>query len=224
MKKWVLLEQAPTPDGSVLALYVHDGDYAIRVNGRELMSTRRHASEERLAEVACAPLARRPGVRVLIGGLGMGFTLRAALASLQVDAQVVVAELIPAVIAWNRNAAYGLAADALADPRTRIEVLDVAEVIARSSGGFDAIMLDADNNTTAMNTKGNSSLYTPQGLASMRAALRRGGCVVYWSAGADPLLARRMGKSGFTVEVQQARAHTTSGSGGLHTLLIGRRS
>jgi spermidine synthase len=224
MKKWTLLEQAATPDGSALTLHEHDGDYAIRVNGRELMSTRHHASEERLAEVACAHLkaaSTRTAPRVLIGGLGLGFTLRAALAQLPPNAEVIVAELMPPVVDWNRNPAYGLAAAALADRRTQLEMVDVAVLIARNSGGFDAIMLDADNNTTSMNTAGNRRLYERDGLAVVKAALRPGGCVVYWSADSDPLFAKLLAKSGFVVEVEKTRAHATSG--GLHTLLIGRR-
>jgi spermidine synthase len=221
MKKWDLLEQARAPDGSVVGLYRKDGDYAIRVDGRELMSTRRFASEERLAEVACAHVRSKRGARALIGGLGLGFTLRAALRSLGADAEVVVAELLPPVVAWNRNTAYGLASEAVADTRTRIELGDVGALIERSAGGFDAIMLDADNNTTAMNTEGNRRLYQQDGLARVHAALRPGGCVVYWSADADPRLAKLMGKSGFAVEEQRARAHATGA--GTHALIIGRK-
>jgi spermidine synthase len=221
MKKWERLAQVTTPDGSLLGLFEHDGDLAIRVNGRELMSSRRHASEERLAQVACDPLRSRPGARVLIGGLGLGYTLKAALASLNHDATVVVAELMPVIVEWNRNPDFGLAAAAVADPRTRIEIADVADVIARGIGRYDAIMLDADNHTTAMNTEGNSSLYDPTGLYSIQAALRPGGAVVYWSAGSDPLFAKRMGKCGFDVEVMRVPAHANGG--GMHALIIGRR-
>src|SRR5688500_2472281 len=120
MKKWTLLDQAQTPDGGVIALHEHDGKYTIRVNGADLMSTRQHASEEKIAELACAPLATTRAPRVLIGGLGFGFTLRAALAKLPSDAKVLVAELMQAVIDWNTDPKYQLAADAVADPRVKI--------------------------------------------------------------------------------------------------------
>ena len=191
----------------------------IRVNGRELMSTRHSFSEEQLGVVACQPLARRAGVSVLIGGLGLGFTLRAALASLGRDARVLVAELIPEVATWNRNPAYPLAAEALADPRTSLVIGDVADVLGQSQDRFDAIMLDADNQTTSMNTAGNSSLYQPMGIAKVRHKLKPGGRVVYWSAGEEPLFAKRLAAGGFDVEVRRVRKHPTAG--GYHVLLVG---
>lgn len=221
MKKWTQLEKASLPDGSVMGLFEHDGTYVIRVDGRELMSTRHFASEELLATVACAPLLKKKGARVLIGGLGLGFTLRAALKSLAPEARVTVAEILPDVVAWNRNEAYPLAAASLADPRTTVELTDVAKLIGRSAGMFDAILLDADNNTTAMNTEGNKSLYTQKGLSIVQAALRPGGCVGYWSAEEDPLFAKQMRKAGFRVELQATRAHTTGGN--QHMLLFGWR-
>lgn len=222
MKKWTTLEDITTPDGSRMTLVSHDKDYVIRVNDRELMSTRHYASEEKLAQYACIPVAERANPRVLIGGLGLGFTLRAALKFLPAKAQVVVAELLPEVVAWNKNPAYPLAAASLADPRTTVEIGDVAKLIARSDAGFDAIMLDVDNGTTAMCTEGNRSLYLRNGLTNVRKALRPKGIVVYWSAQEDPLFAKQLDKAGFKVEIQQARAHTTGGS--IHTLLIGRKN
>jgi spermidine synthase len=216
-----LLEQLKTADGSSLALVERDGEYAIRVNGRELMSTRHSFSEEQLGVVACRGRAQRANVRVLVGGLGLGFTLRAALANLGRDAHVVVAELIPEVVAWNRNPAYPLAAAALADPRTEVVLGDVADIVAHSQNRFDAIMLDADNQTTTMNTAGNSSLYQTAGLAKVWRALRPGGTVVYWSAGEEPLFAKRFASSGFDVAVQRVRKHPTAG--GQHVLLVGQR-
>jgi enamine deaminase RidA (YjgF/YER057c/UK114 family) len=126
MKPTRLLDTATTPDGTPLTLHEHDGTLSIRVGGVELMSTRQHHSEERLAELACAAVAARRRARVLVGGLGMGFTLRRCLACLAADAEVVVAELVPAVVRWNRDPAYGLAADALADPRVTVHEGDVA--------------------------------------------------------------------------------------------------
>jgi spermidine synthase len=193
----------------------------IRVNGRELMSTRHSFSEEQLGVVACHGLARQKDVCVLIGGLGLGFTLRAALATLGRSARVVVAELIPEVVAWNRNPAYALAAAELADPRTQVVIGDVADILTQSQTSFDAIMLDADNETTTMNTAGNSSLYHPAGLAKVWRKLEPGGTVVYWSAGEDPQLAKRLAATGFDVEVRRVRKHPTAG--GYHVLLIGKR-
>jgi len=221
MKKWTLLEQVTTPDGSTLSLAEHDGTYAIRVNGRELMSSRHSFSEEQLGVVACHSLRLAKAARVLIGGLGLGFTLRAALSSLARDAQVVVAELLPEVVLWNQNPAYPLSSEALADPRTEIVIGDVARVIEQSQARFDAIMLDADNQTTSMNTAGNTRLYQAAGLAAVHRALTNGGLAVYWSAGEEPAFVDRFAKSGFEVEVQRVRRHPSSKAS--HFLLIGRR-
>jgi spermidine synthase len=221
MKRATVLEQVKTPDGSTMALVERDGEYVIRVNGRELMSTRHSFSEEQLGVVACERCSQLQGTRVLIGGLGLGFTLRAALASLGSDARVVVAELIADVVAWNRNLAYPLAAAALADPRTEVVIGDVADILARSQNAFDAIMLDADNQTTSMNTAGNTSLYHPAGVEKVWNRLKPGGTVVYWSAGEEPSLAKRLAFRGFEVEQHRVRKHPTAG--GDHVLLAGHR-
>jgi spermidine synthase len=221
MKKATVLEQVKTRDGSTLALVESDGEYVLRVNGRELMSTRHSFSEEQLGIVACNPLVRVKGARVLIGGLGLGFTLRAALATLARDAQVLVAELLPEVVAWNRNPAYALAAASLADRRTKVVLGDVADIILQSPDCFDAIMLDADNETTSMNTAGNSSLYWPAGIDKVWRKLKPNGTVVYWSASEDRPLAKRLTSGGFDVEQQRVRRHPTGG--GYHHLIVGRR-
>ena len=158
MKRTERLAQATAPDGTVLTLYRHDGEYTIRVEGTDLMSTRRFHSEEQLAELVCRPLRDAPAPRVLIGGLGMGFTLKAALRSLPADAQVVVAELVGQIIEWNRNPEYPLAAEALADPRVEVRHDDVARVLRASPGTFDGIMLDVDNGAHAITTGGNADL------------------------------------------------------------------
>lgn len=221
MKKWTLLEQASAPDGSQLSLAEHDGTYAIRVNGRELMSSRHSHSEEQLGVVGCEALRFAKGARVLIGGLGLGFTLRAALATLARDARVLVAELLPEVVAWNRNPAYALASAALADPRTQVVIEDVAHVIEDSKACFDAILLDADNQTTRMNTEGNARLYRTAGLSSVHRALSNGGTVVYWSAAEEPAFVQRFARAGFQVEVRRVARHP--GARASHFLLIGRR-
>jgi spermidine synthase len=221
MKRATLLEQVETPDGSTMALVERDGEYVIRVNGRELMSTRHSYSEEQLGVVACRGRARLQNARVLVGGLGLGFTLRAALANLARNARVLVAELVPEVVDWNRNPAYPLARAALADPRTEVVIGDVADILVQSQNSFHAIMLDADNQTTTMNTAGNSSLYHRAGIAKVWSKLEPGGTVVYWSAGDDPVLAKRLAAGGFDVEVQRVRKHPTGG--GHHVLLVGHR-
>src|SRR4051812_48691258 len=144
MKRLERLGSARTPDGTELVLYRHDGAYLISADGIELMSSRRHLSEDRLAEGACRALRDVPAARVLIGGLGLGFTLRAALAELRADAEVVVAELVPAVIEWNAEPSYDLSAAAMRDPRVRVIQQDVNEALRENPGGFDAIMLDTD--------------------------------------------------------------------------------
>lgn len=218
MKPLERLGEAKTPDGTVLQLYRHDGAYLIRADGVELMSTRRHLSEDKLAEIACAPLATRRGVRVLIGGLGLGFTLREALRHLGPDAEVVVAELVAEVIAWNANPEYALSAEAMADPRVRIMHDDVSNVLRKNVGGFDAIMLDTDNGPEGMIMKENSRLYAVRGIANTMAALRAGGTIAYWSVGDDPDFERSLKNAGLEVKAMKVRAHTTSGP--YHTLYI----
>lgn len=210
------------PDGSVLTLHEHDGDYVIRVNGVELMSTRRHASEERLAELACLTLRHTACAHVLIGGLGLGFTLRAALRCLALDARVVVAELLPEVIAWNENPSFALAREALEDERVQVLPIDVARVLEESQGVFDAIMLDVDNGPDPLTTAGNSRLYRDDGIAMAIAALRAGGRLAYWSAHADPAFERSLRRAGLTVEVTRARAHASGGA--WHRMLVAYRT
>ncbi len=218
MKPLERLGEAKTPDGTMLQLYRHDGAYLIRADGVELMSTRRHLSEDKLAEVACAPLKTRRGVRVLIGGLGLGFTLREALRHLGPDAEVVVAELVAEVIAWNANPDYALSAEAMTDPRVRIVHDDVSNVLRKNAGGFDAIMLDTDNGPEGMIMKENSRLYAVRGIANTMAALRSGGTITYWSVGDDPDFERSLKNAGLEVKVMKVRAHATSGP--FHTLYI----
>ena len=218
MKRYERLGEAMAPDGTVLALYRHDGAYLIRVGNIELMSTRRSLSEERLAEVMCAPLRERAGARVLIGGLGLGFTLRAALRTLAPDAGVVVAEIVEGVIAWNRDPAYPLAGEALRDPRVELRQADVADVLGESPGAFDAIMLDVDNGADALTTSGNARLYHDAGIRMAVAALRPGGRLAYWSAVPDARFATALRRAGLALEVVEAPVHATSRS--THTLLI----
>jgi spermidine synthase len=222
MKKFERLEETTAPDGSVLTLYRHDGAYLIRVDGVELMSSRRHHSEDRLAELVCAPLAHASHPRVLIGGLGLGYTLRAALRSLGDDAELLVVELLEAVIRWNEHPAYDLAAAALRDARVTLRHADVAQVLAASPGAFDGIMLDVDNGADALTTASNAHLYRDAGIRIAAAALCPGGRLAYWSAEADPAFAHALRRAGLTVEASEVRAHASSGR--RHTLYVAHRS
>ena len=220
MKPTEKLGEAVAPDGTVLTLLRHDGAYSIRVAGVELMSTRRHHSEDRLAELVCAPLADVAGARVLIGGLGLGFTLRAALRVLPTDAHVVVAELLDDVIAWNRNPAWPLGADALADPRVELRHADVADVLREGRGTFDGVMLDVDNGAEAMTSAQNAGLYGRAGIRLAVDALRRGGRVAWWSAGDDRAFEDLLRRAKLVLHIDRPRAHV--GSGGKHTIYVGQ--
>ncbi len=221
MKPTERLATAAAPDGTELVLYRHDGAYQIRVDGVELMSTRRFHSEERLAELACEHLAGMPAPTVLVGGLGFGFTLKAVLRSVGPAAHVVVAELVPAVVAWNRNAEYALAHEALADPRVELRVGDVATSLQQGAGRYDAIILDVDNGADALTTRANRKLYGDAGVRTAVQALAPGGCLAYWSAEKDPAFVKTLERAGLAVETHSVRVHATSG--GYCSLFIARR-
>ena len=218
MKKLERLAEARTPDGTMLVLFRHDGDYLIRAGGAELMSTRHHHSEDKLAELACTAIRDRADVRVLIGGLGFGFTLKAALRILPAEARVVVAELVRAVIEWNEDAAHDLARAALRDPRVELRHADVAHVLRDETGGYDAIMLDVDNGPDPMTTSGNGALYGEPGIRETIAALRPGGRLVYWSAQDDRTFERTLRRAG--LEVNAVRVWSRGTSGAMHTLFV----
>ena len=221
MKPHEKLGEARTPNGTVLTLYRHDGAYLIRADGIELMSTRRHLSEDRLAEVACAPVRDRANARALIGGLGLGFTLRAALRQLREDAEVVVAEMVAEVIEWNADPRFELSAEAMRDARVRVVHDDVVNVLRANPAGFDAIMLDTDNGPDGMLISENAALYAARGVSDTVAALRAGGVVAYWSVGDDPKFAHALRVAGLDVETLRVRAHDTAGP--MHTLYLGTR-
>lgn len=221
MKAWNLLDRTAGPDGkTTITLHEHDGSYFIGVDGKTLMSTRQHTSEEVLATLGCAHVKGVRGARVLIGGLGFGFTLRAALAVLAADAKIVVAELLGPVIDWNRNPAYPLAADAMADPRVTVVQKEVGQAIRESRREFDSILLDVDNGPAAVSAEANRRLYEYNGLQELRAALRPGGCAAFWAAADDPPFAKLMERAGFEVEMKRARAHGKAGS--KHSIFLGR--
>jgi spermidine synthase len=204
----------------VISLYEHGGAYGIRVGSAGLMSTRRYASEEEIARLACAHLKTKRGARVLIGGLGLGFTLKAALACLRPDAIVVTAEILAAVIEWNRNPAYPLAGAAMADPRVSVLHQDVVETVRTSPEKFDSIIVDIDNGPVALTTGGNARLYNDSGLRLIFAALRPGGCAAIWSATPDAAFEKALARAGFAATAHRCRAHVDSGP--WHTVFLGR--
>jgi spermidine synthase len=216
VKPWLQLGRASAPGGGTLELCRRDREFVIRVDGVVLMSSRQHASEERLAHVGCARLG--PAPCVLVGGLGMGFTLRAALDLLPARGTAVVAELVPEVVDWNRTVLADLAGQPLADPRVRVHVGDVADVM-RGRGLFDAILLDVDNSPHALTRSHNQALYGRAGVAAALGALRPGGCLAVWSAARAPDMAARMRQGGFTVEEHEVRADR---GGGRQHIVAGR--
>ena len=220
MKPWELLGRTRAPDGAELALTLRSGEYVILANGKSLMSSRMHGSEEALAALAFARIRGREEPHVLVGGLGMGFTLRATLDLLPQDGTVVVAELLPAVVEWNRGPLGPLAGHPLKDPRVRVEQGDVAAVLRSSAGTFDAILLDVDNGPAAFATSGNAALYNDAGLAAARAALKKGGVLAVWSARDDRKFEQRLRYAGFRVEVERVRARLKKG-GPRHTIFMG---
>ena len=222
MKKFERLDEATAPDGTVLTLFRHDGDYTIRVGNVDLISTRQHDSEERLAELVCEPLREVRGASVLIGGLGFGFTLAAVLRSLVPDARVVVVELMAAVIEWNRNPDYGLAGAALSDERVEVRHDDIANVLAMSPGEFDAIILDVDNGAEALTTRGNAALYRDAGIRAAKAALRPNGRIAYWSADDDAAFETALRRADLSVETIRVRRR--SAKRGTHTIFVARNA
>ena len=183
MKPTVKVATARTPDGGEMVLYQHDRDFTITVNGEDLMLSRHHESELELARLGCAHLAGRQEPSILIGGLGMGYTLRQALDMLSPDGEVVVGELLEAVVRWNREFLGELNGQPLADERVDLKTGDIVELIAGTRGRFDAILLDIDNGPSAMTDTGNSRLYGYDGIWACRLALRKKGSLAVWSAG-----------------------------------------
>ncbi len=223
MADWQLIDTAQIPghDGA-LQLHQKGAEYSIGIQGGGvLMSTRAHSSEDALAEVACKIIAARPLPRVLIGGLGMGFTLAAALRHLGPDAEVVVAELVPAVVKWNRGPLGEYAGHPLQDPRTRVRESDVAKILKKERKAFDAILLDVDNGPEGFTRKKNDWLYSIDGLTEAYAALRPQGLLAVWSAASSRNFTERLRKVGF--KVRQNRVHEHENKGDLHTIWLAER-
>ena len=208
MIPWVRLDTATIPDGGgELRLMQRGAEFSIMIGSNELMNSRLSGSEEALASLSAAKIAGRPKANVLIGGLGMGFTLRAALAEFADDATITVAELVPAVVAWARGPMQPVFGTCLDDPRVKIHEGDVGQPIRAGRGQFDAILLDVDNGPEGLTRESNDGLYTMQGLGAAFAALRPGGVLAVWSPGPNAAFTQRLRKAGFAAEEVGVRAH-----------------
>lgn len=212
-----LLGTAYVPGGTELKLYRHDRDFMIVMGHNELMSSRMSGSEVALATETIKRLKDRAAPTLLIGGYGMGFTLRAALEVLGPKAELIVAELVPEIIQWARGPMAHIAAGCLDDPRVRLLMGDVGSEIDGANGDYDAILLDVDNGPDGVVRDGNGALYTSSGLRAARRALRPGGVLAVWSAGPDPAFTRRLEKAGFAVDQIRVAART-NGKGPKHTI------
>ena len=197
-------------------------EFSIKLDDNELMNSRLSGSEQALATLSCERLAGREKARVLIGGLGMGFTLRAALAALGPDAAIVVAELVPAVVAWARGPMAEVFGASLSDKRVEIRETDVSRVIGERVAHYDAILLDVDNGPDGLTREGNDALYTARGLRAAYGALRAGGVLAVWSSGPDSAFTKRLKTAGFAVEEQRVRANGARG-GARHVIWIATR-
>jgi spermidine synthase len=225
MTPWILLDSAQVPgNGGELRLYRRGDEFSIKITGRgELMNSRVHGSEDALAEQTCARLVDCLKPRLLIGGLGMGFTLAAALRHVGDAAQVVVAELVPAVVAWNRGPLGEPAGHPLQNPRVRVREQDVARILkAGQEEAYDAILLDVDNGPEGLTRKENDWLYGMDGLSATYAALRPQGVLAVWSAGPDQDFLQRLRKVGFEVDEVRVRAHGSKGA--RHIIWFARRN
>jgi spermidine synthase len=211
MIPWTLLGTAVIPgDGNEMRLYQRGTEYSIRVGAYELMNSRVHASEDALASLVCERIGKP--ARVLIGGLGMGFTLAAVLAEVSADSEVVISELVPEVVAWHRGPLRAVSGAALDDRRVTIREEDVGRIIRSSLHAFDAIILDVDNGPRALTSKHNEWLYGIAGLRAAHAALRPRGVLAVWSAGPEPAFTRRLEQAGFSAEEVPVRGRGTKGA------------
>ena len=198
-------------------------EFSIKLGQNELMNSRLSGSEEALASVVCEKIQDRKAPRLLIGGLGMGFTLRAALSALGSDTRIVVAELVPAVIAWARGPMAEIFGTSLTDPRVTLHEGDVGQLIRSKAGGFDVILLDVDNGPEGLTRESNDALYDSKGLSAAYTALRAGGVLAVWSSGPSPKFTARLHKAGFYVEEVKVRAKGSNG-GARHVIWIATRA
>ncbi len=224
MIPWELLDSTKIPGSAgELSLHRHGRDFSIRVDNQELMNSRAHGSEEALAKLTCERVDGRKEPRILIGGLGMGFTLAAALKHLGTKARIEVAELVPSVVEWNRGALGELTGHPILDKRVTIHEADVARILKTKRRTYDAILLDVDNGPTGMTRKSNNWLYTHDGLDAAFTALQSEGILAVWSACPDRSFKKRMNQSGFEVDEVRTRARGRHG-GAWHTIWIAERS
>ncbi len=220
MIRWTQLGAAQIPGGGELRLMQRGSEFSIVSGAIELMNSRLSGSEEALAVLSCERIRARPKPRVLIGGLGMGFTLRAALAALPPSARIDLAELVPAVIGWARGPMAHIFDGCLEDPRLVVHEADVADVIGRASrAAYDAILLDIDNGPEGLDRQANDRTYAARGLADAQAALRPGGVLAVWSAAPDSGFVLRLRKAGYAVEERRVRA-SASGRGARHIIWL----
>ena len=222
MIPWVHLDTATVPGGGDLRLMRRGNEFSILAGAVTLMNSRMSGSEIALAELACDRLHGRKTCTMLIGGYGMGFTLRAALARLGSDARVVVAELAPGILQWARGPMAELTAGCLDDPRVSVMEADVGSLIAAAHARFDAILLDVDNGPDALSRSTNDQLYDSRGLKAARNALRPGGLLAVWSAAPNSEFKHRLGRAGFAVEEITARAH--KGRGGRYVIWMAAKA
>jgi spermidine synthase len=219
MIPWELLDCAQVPGSSgELRLYKRGNEFSIRVNGCELMNSRAHGSEDALGELACAKIVAGNCPRVLIGGLGMGYTTAAVLRRLGPGSKVVVAELVPAVVEWNRGPLADLAGHPLQDTRVTVREADIADILRSERRTCNAILLDVDNGPAGLSREGNDWLYSQAGVDAAYAALARKGVLAVWSAGPDSAFVKRLGRAGF--EVDEVCVHARGSRGGKHTIWL----
>jgi len=224
MDPWTQIDSAPVPGSDTeLTLLQRNDDFAIRISDvqGDLMNSRMYHSEEVLAELGCTRLGSIKNARVLVGGLGMGFTLAAALRIVPTSAEVIVAELVPEVVEWNRGPLGQCAGRPLDDDRARIHQGDVVAFLKRPEKKFDAILLDVDNGPEAMTASANGWLYTRGGLKTIYEKLRPEGIVAIWSVRADHLFTARLKKTGFKVQARTVRARP--GKGSRHTIFVAQK-
>ena len=224
MTPWTLLDSAQVPgNGGELRLYQRNNEFSVKIVGRgELMNSRVHGSEDALAEHTCTRLVNCRNPQLLIGGLGMGFTLAAALRYLGKQAQIIVAELVPAVVDWNRGPLGDPAGHPLRDPRVTVSEMDVARMLTAGEQTYDAILLDVDNGPEGLTRKENDWLYSINGLNEAYTALRPRGVLAVWSAGPDKNFLHRLRKVGFEVDEMRVRAHGSKGA--RHTIWFASRN
>jgi spermidine synthase len=217
------LAEARTPDGSRMTLHEHDGDYFIKLDGRQLMSSTSTTSEVMLADKACGQFGRHAATRVLIGGLGLGYSLKRVLELLGKDGRAHVAELLPEVVAWNRDLLAAVNGKLLQDPRVEVFIDDVFAVIRRGGKeNYDAILLDVDNGPTSLVQSKNSRLYSRRDLRLIHDALKPGGRVAFWSADKEPAFRDQLARNGFATEEYPAKAHERA-KRFAHMIYVGER-